>query len=350
MDVWHAMARIKVPKEHGFHQPFAIALRDAIFIPNAEDKEQISAYLISVNSSWEEKLHLNAAWLWKRCRRIIPPPDKLFKAVQEVYAIYGPLKDAKTSKPLFSPSAWKDARNILKAIKAGLLSDPPGISLHVQVGIDNDHGKLPIYRCLRGTNATEGGIHLSIRHWLSISGASPHHASAQLHDYVYVHNLVVGTKNRTGKTYRGHYDIELTNQLQVLLSDTTIQLLVPDAPVMKGWINGDLYIPGNERIGILPVPDQLCSIAEIASYSHIDDQDFKHSFLAQQQGTKYAVMAVHTQAERAQFKRFLQEHPAFNQSGNQPNWKLGAKTWNRLANGINIFYKVDSSLFPSLWG
>ena len=29
-------------------------------------------------------------------------------------------------------------------------------------------------------------------------------------------------KNRTGKTYRGHYDIELTNQLQVLLSDTTV--------------------------------------------------------------------------------------------------------------------------------
>ena len=175
----------------------------------------------------------------------------------------------------------------------------PWISLYVQVGIDNDHSKLPMYQCLIGTNATEGGIHLSIHCWLPISGASPQHASAHLHDYVYVHNLVVGTKNRTGKTYYGHYDIELTNRLQVLLSDTTVRLLVPDAPIMKGWVNGDLYIPGNERIGILPVPEQLCSIAEIASYSHTHDQDHKHSFLAQQQGTKYAVMAVHTQAEMA---------------------------------------------------
>ena len=57
MDVWHAIARIKVPKEHGFQQAFAIALQDAIFIPNAEDKTHITAYLHSKNSGWEEKLH-----------------------------------------------------------------------------------------------------------------------------------------------------------------------------------------------------------------------------------------------------------------------------------------------------
>ena len=63
MDVWHAMARIKVPKEHGCRRPFAQALRDAIFIPDQKDKLRISNYLTSIGSSWNDVLHLNAKWL-----------------------------------------------------------------------------------------------------------------------------------------------------------------------------------------------------------------------------------------------------------------------------------------------
>jgi hypothetical protein len=59
MDMWHAMARIKVPKEHGFWWAFAIALRDAIFIPNAENKTHITAYLHSKNSSSHDLLGLS---------------------------------------------------------------------------------------------------------------------------------------------------------------------------------------------------------------------------------------------------------------------------------------------------
>jgi len=47
--------------------------------------------------------------------------------VKEVYAAFGCLLDAKTKQPLFNSRAWRDAGNVLKAIKAGLLSDPPGV-------------------------------------------------------------------------------------------------------------------------------------------------------------------------------------------------------------------------------
>lgn len=79
----------------------------------------------------------------------------------------------------------------MKAIKGGYLSDPPGISLYFQMGVDKEHGNLPIYRCVQGTNSAEGGVHHSIRRRLPISGVSPRHASARLHDYVLMHNLVV---------------------------------------------------------------------------------------------------------------------------------------------------------------
>ncbi len=191
MDVWHAMARIKVSKDHGCRRPFARALRDAIFIPDQEDKLRISKYLTSIGSSWDEVLLLNAKWLWKHCKCVIPPPEQLYPLVKEVFTIYGPLLDAKTQKPLFNSRAWKDASNVLKVIKAGLLSDPPGVPLYYQIGIDKKHGNLPLYRCAHGTNSAEGGVHHSGCRHLPISGVSARHASARLRDFVLMHNLLV---------------------------------------------------------------------------------------------------------------------------------------------------------------
>ena len=191
IDIWHAMARIKVSKEHGCHRPFARALRDAIFIPDKEDKMRISAYLESISSSWDEVLRFNARWLWKRCKRIIPPPELLYSLVKEVFSSYGPLLDSEKKQPLFNAQAWKDARNVLKVIQSGLLSDPPNIPLYYQIGVDKKHANLPLYRCVRGTNSVEGGVHHSGRRRLPISGVSARHASTRLHDFVLMHNLVV---------------------------------------------------------------------------------------------------------------------------------------------------------------
>lgn len=161
MDIWHAMARIKLSKNHGFACPFAQTLRDAIFIPDEDDKAQIVAYLVTINSSWDEMLRFNAKWLWRHCKQIVPPPEDLFPAVHEIYKTFGPLHDAATNTPLFNDRAWKDAANILKAIKSGLLSDPLDVPLYYRVGIDKKHGNLPIYGCARGTNNAEGGVHHS---------------------------------------------------------------------------------------------------------------------------------------------------------------------------------------------
>jgi hypothetical protein len=118
-----------------------------MLIPDATDKKHISDYLISIGSSWGEMLQFNAKWLWKHCKRIIPPPELLYPLVKEVYTTFGPLLDAKTRKPLFNSHVWKDADNVLMAIQAGLLSDPPGIPLYFQMGVDKKHANLPIYQC-----------------------------------------------------------------------------------------------------------------------------------------------------------------------------------------------------------
>jgi hypothetical protein len=138
--------------------------------------------------------------------------------------------------------------------------------------------------------------------------------------------------------YKGHFDVWLINHLQLLLEAT--QHLIPESPKLTGWINGDLYVPAGEKIGILPVPDSIQAAADIESH-HTGDEDFHHAYLAQEQGTKYAVIAIHTTAEKILFKTLMQENPIFNQINSIPDWKQGAKAWNRSANGHDIFYKVN---------
>jgi len=81
--------------------------------------------------------------------------------------------------------------------------------------------------------------------------------------------------------YRGHFDVWLTNHLQLQLEATCH--LIPESQTLTGWINGDLYIPAGERIGILPVPDSIRAAADIESY-HAEDGKFKHAYLVKSRG------------------------------------------------------------------
>ena len=129
----------------------------------------------------------------------------------------------------------------------------------------------------------------------------------------------------------------LINHLQLQLEATCH--LIPESQTLTGWVNGDLYTPAGEKIGILPVPALLRASGDIESHQP-EDGKFRHAYLACEQGTKYAVISVHTPAEKALFKMLMQENPAPNQTNPLPDWKRGAAAWNRRANGKDIFYKV----------
>ena len=137
-------------------------MRDAVFLINEDDRAAVDARLHSEGSSFEEKLKYNPKYLWRLVRRHIPPPEKLYELVSKVFKTYGPLKDSTTGQPLFSPSAWKSAKNVLKLIEAGYMSDPPSVSLYYDVGLDWKENGLTVWRCICGTNFTEG-VHHSIR-------------------------------------------------------------------------------------------------------------------------------------------------------------------------------------------
>jgi hypothetical protein len=188
-DVWHLMDQFKISLHHGLRRPFARALRDALLIPDASDKAAVSHVLDTLHTTYDLMVLTNAEWVWARVKRFIPEPEILLPRVTQVLQTFGPLRDSTTGQPLFNDASWEKARAVLENIRLGYYSDPPGVSLYTTHGTDA-HG-LKMYRCIRGTNNVEGGVHQNIRLRFGSFNASPHFAVNLLRDYCLSHNLRV---------------------------------------------------------------------------------------------------------------------------------------------------------------
>jgi len=131
----------------------------------------------------------NPKWILARVRRHVPPPEILLPRIAEVIETYGPLKDATTGQPLFNSRAWEVARNLLENVHLGYYSDPIGVELYYNIG--RDKNGLALYRCCRGTNSIEGGVHQNLIRRYTSFNTSPRHAINVLLDYAVRHNMVV---------------------------------------------------------------------------------------------------------------------------------------------------------------
>ena len=165
-DPFHVFNMFYISKRHGLRYQFVHELRDAIFIPDQQDKARIDAWGATQNPrlSYEKLRNISPQWVREQCKHIIPPPKVLYAYVGKVFLTYGPLKDPRSQAPLFNADNWQTAKQIMSLIENGYLSDPPDIPLYTVIGLDKKSGGLPIYKCARGTNSTEGAVHTQLRH------------------------------------------------------------------------------------------------------------------------------------------------------------------------------------------
>ncbi|KAF8867530.1 hypothetical protein CPB84DRAFT_1859325 [Gymnopilus junonius] len=292
-DVWHVFHMFYISATHGLRKQFTQELRDAIFIPD----------------------------------------------IAKVFHTYGPILDPDLKKPLFSADNWKTAKNVLDLIKNGYLSDPPGVALYTIIGIDKKAGGLPMYQCARGTNTAEGGVHTHIHSCLPKFGVSICHIQASLMDFVLQHNLLTGTYNSTGQHYHGHFSIWTTNHLQELL--TTLQDMLIDPTHISGWVNGNLYVPTTEILGILPIPEDIRRDCDMAPYDPLLHRSQQHYFLAEMQGTCKPILPIHTSAEKQLRQELINSNSAFSPISCEPRWSDAVKIWNSKAEEhAKVSYKV----------
>ncbi|KAI0369360.1 hypothetical protein BV20DRAFT_1113655 [Pilatotrama ljubarskyi] len=347
-DIWHLMDQFKISVHHGFRRPFARALRDALLLPDPADQAAVERVLESRGVSWRQMVLTKPDWVWRRVRRFVPKPDVLHQRIKHVLLTYGPFKDATTGQPLFNDASWQKAVNVLENVRAGYYSDPPGIQLYMVCGKDREG--LTLYRCVRGTNNVEGGIHQNVIRRFGSFNASPRFAVNLLRDYRLCHNLKVGTLNRTGMPYRGSYDIWMRNRLASLRDQTAEAFplrvgLIPRRSV-DAWVNGDDYTRTDEVFGLLPVPETTRQkLGMLAFHSDFARREkIRHRYLAHQQQTRVAILPVHTPEERALYRMLAKQPAGYFAGPRQPNWVSLATEWSKYADGVHIFYKLPEHL------
>ena len=188
-DIWHVFHQFPISLHHGLRRPFARALSRAFFIPNQEDKHAVDEVLRQQNTTYEAKLRSNPAYIRKRVQYRVPPPEKLYSRIAAVIKTFGPRRDATTKQPLFNEKAWNVAKNVLEHVRNGDYSDPPDMSVYFHIG--KDKNGLNLYRCFRGTNDVEGGIHQNLIRRFTSFNVSPRRAVNMMLDYVCAHNMQV---------------------------------------------------------------------------------------------------------------------------------------------------------------
>ncbi|KAG6818637.1 hypothetical protein H0H93_003273 [Arthromyces matolae] len=347
-DAFHVFNMIYISRSHGLRVPFAQALRDALLVPHPEDKRQIEAYLGTKNLKWDDMMRYNPSWLWRHCRRTIPPPEIIYPLVHDVFMTWGPLKDAKTHKPLFDGKAWKKAKEILELIRCGFVSDPPGVSLFYILGLDKHANGLPIYRCVRGTNFVEGGVHTHLRNMLPSRNTSVRHMIICLLDFILRHNLLVGTYNSTGKKYCGHDYIWLLNEIQEL--EIALSTVYATPPTQLSWVNGNLYQKTKQAMGIMPITESVRVRSGMRDFVESTDRKQKQVYLAKMQGTCRPILPVHTAAEKKYFNKAMRDLVEFQTSTTKIK-PSAVKIWNQQAEREDdIYYKLEEHLTTYLNG
>jgi hypothetical protein len=156
--------------------------------------------------------------------------------------------------------------------------------------------------------------------------------------------IQVGHFNSTGQKYPYHFDPWLINELEE--TKTLVTQFVPDITHWTGWVNGNLYQPTTETFGIVPVPPDVLVATSMEKYDQSLDLKQQHAYLAQKQGTRKAVLPIHTEAEYRLFSYFMRDPTLFTKSNDSPNWHILVKTWNCKANEEPlIFYKVSNHIY-----
>ena len=107
-------------------------------------------------------MKINTGKIYRRCQRYIPHPDILTSVLKTLFKCWKDVPCAldPSNWKLFSAAAWHQAQNTLKSAEDGLMSDPPGIQLYDDMGMEK--AGLHRYCTIWGANSAEENIHMPL--------------------------------------------------------------------------------------------------------------------------------------------------------------------------------------------
>ncbi|CAK5275411.1 unnamed protein product [Mycena citricolor] len=376
-DALHFMDRVLrlLSKKNSAYKAFAHDFSEAIFIRDQSDEAAVRAVLEKNGISWDYFKQAKASQLYRRIRRIIPPPHILLPRLDKLFNAYSNLtcSTRQGSGSFFTPEARDQWKNLRETAKLGYLSDPPSIPLYYLMGKDRDG--LNIYRTVCGTNSIEGGFHMAIRRIFGSLKASAELAECLLVNWILRRNIQVGFHNRTGSKYCGHYALWDRDEIVELAVAVGVNPSFPIPRVLP------TRIATSETIGILPISQDLALDLDIATLprphitgvphhrdtpvhmlTHLSTKPTnQYRYLQLRQLTLYPVLPVHTFAEFTIFKAHV-DNLSFRKSSQthlgHERWKnvdfdKFAAFWNKMVSGQSrtvtdtnqrLYYKIPPQL------
>ncbi|CEP18318.1 hypothetical protein [Parasitella parasitica] len=287
-DIFHLMDMIKPCKKHSLYKSFTRKFSESLFTIDEDDKSKIIEAFAKAKAAdhqfphdWESKMKYYRGWLWKRVRRKVSPPHVFLPLLVSLFLSFGPLKCIKSGRSLFDRKSWEQAASVLKIV---------------------------------GTNSLEGGVHQNLIRKFGSFGAGPELANAMLTEYRLRHNIDVGSHIDLMKRF-----LQACDQLE---NDFMVQ------------VNALHYLGSEEVFGICPLPDnemdslgieKMQTSTELTTCTNDDStvpkledtallrigttsrsSSSRYIFVAKSQGTRYAVLSVHTLKEKLEFSRILE--------------------------------------------
>ena len=80
-EIWHLMDQFKISIHHGLCCPFARAFRDALLLPDPENKAAVEQVLEKCNTTFAEKVLCKQDWVWQCIKHFVRPPEVLVSQV-----------------------------------------------------------------------------------------------------------------------------------------------------------------------------------------------------------------------------------------------------------------------------
>ncbi|KAF5342768.1 hypothetical protein D9758_017029 [Tetrapyrgos nigripes] len=325
-DIFHVIQKVTktISKRHSLSKRFARAFSDTLLIPDETDKNTIEAYLAKRNLDWNTMRAKRPSWLWRRVRRYVPRKEVLHPILKEFFDCWGNVICSVRKIPLFNEESWKKAHAVLQDVQRGWLSDPSSIPLYVY---DGQQEGLTLYRCLRGTNSVEGGVHNPIHRLFAALNASPELADSLTTDFRHRHNTKQESRHKYHTEYKGHYDPWLSHAIHIIRGD--IQWIkAPPSSIWSLTTTDPLsFAASSEQFGITRIPPEVRSDMHFATslINNTHEEDIMSSYsiellslsklsgktknvynyLASVQGTQHAVVPLHTKEEYELFHILL---------------------------------------------
>ncbi|KAJ3073463.1 hypothetical protein HDU98_001449, partial [Podochytrium sp. JEL0797] len=289
LDGFHGMVRITehVPFSHVYRYAFVCALRDAIYVENAEDVKEVKAVCEQRGPTLEQLLAEKVDWVRSRIRRLIPCPDELVCRMKAVLLEFSKSKyNNSAGEPLLSEKARAEFKSLLKHAEKGCLSDPPGMSMYYPVRKDREG--LTVYRCIRGTNRLES-YHQKLEMLFDSWCASPELAACGLTIIRHWTNIAASERNRPGFPSVGHCDHYYIDRIQETWTSLAGEKLMP------WWPTRAIELQGTLEFGF--VPTRPFDEQDLVSEELVKSYPRRYAFLARQTRQNVPFLPIHTRNE-----------------------------------------------------